>query len=66
MHVMPAVSRFLQRYPKTRIDLLLLDRVVDLLEEGIDVAVRIAHLADSSLIARPLGVCGRSSAPAPS
>jgi DNA-binding transcriptional LysR family regulator len=55
MHVAPAVSRFLQRHPKTRVDLLLLDRVVDLLEEGVDIAVRIAHLADSSLIAKPMG-----------
>ncbi|VAW77262.1 Transcriptional regulator, LysR family [hydrothermal vent metagenome] len=56
MHVAPAVADFLKQYPKTRVKLLLLDRVVDLLEEGIDVAVRIAHLADSSLIARPMGV----------
>jgi DNA-binding transcriptional LysR family regulator len=55
MHVAPAVTSFLQRYPKTRVNLLLLDRVVDLLEEGIDIAVRIAHLADSSLIAKPIG-----------
>lgn len=55
MHVAPAVTRFLARYPKTRVNLLLLDRVVNLLEEGIDVAVRIAHLCDSSLIAKPVG-----------
>ena len=55
MHVAPAVARFLERYPKTQVNLLLLDRVVDLLEEGVDIAVRIAHLADSSLIAKPVG-----------
>ncbi|MBI1194918.1 MAG: LysR family transcriptional regulator [Gammaproteobacteria bacterium] len=55
MHIEPAVARFLERYPKTRVNLLLLDRVVDLLEEGVDIAVRIAHLADSSLIAKPVG-----------
>ena len=55
MHVAPAVASFLERYPRTRVELLLLDRVVDLLEEGVDVAVRIAHLADSSLIARTVG-----------
>lgn len=55
MHVAPAVAGFLERYPRTQVNMLLLDRVVDLLEEGIDIAVRIAHLVDSSLIARPLG-----------
>ncbi|MEA3411411.1 MAG: LysR family transcriptional regulator [Pseudomonadota bacterium] len=55
MHVASSVARFLDRYPKTRVNLLLLDRVVDLLEEGVDIAVRIAHLADSSLIAKPIG-----------
>lgn len=55
MHVAPAVAGFLKRYPATRVNLLLFDRVVDLLEEGVDLAVRIAHLADSSLIARPVG-----------
>jgi DNA-binding transcriptional LysR family regulator len=55
MHVAPAVASFLERYPRTRVELLLLDRVVDLLEEGVDMAVRIAHLADSSLIARSAG-----------
>jgi DNA-binding transcriptional LysR family regulator len=55
MHVASAVSGFLNRYPKTQVNLLLLDRVVDLLEEGVDIAVRIAHLGDSSLIAKPIG-----------
>lgn len=55
MTVTPAVTRFLERYPKTQVNLLLFDRVVDLLEEGVDVAVRIAHLADSSLIAKSVG-----------
>ncbi|MEN8132341.1 MAG: LysR substrate-binding domain-containing protein [Pseudomonadota bacterium] len=55
MHVAPPVAGFLNRYPKTQVNLLLLDRVVDLLEEGVDIAVRIAHLGDSSLIAKPIG-----------
>jgi len=56
MHVARAIAGFLARYPATRVNLLLLDRVVDLLEEGVDVAVRIAHLEDSSLIAKPVGL----------
>ncbi len=55
MHVAPAINRFLQAHPRMQINLLLLDRVVNMLDEGIDVAVRIAALNDSSLIARQIG-----------
>jgi DNA-binding transcriptional LysR family regulator len=55
MHVAPAVVEFVRRYPKVEVDLLLLDRVVDLVDEGVDAAVRIAHLGDSSLIAIRVG-----------
>jgi DNA-binding transcriptional LysR family regulator len=59
MHVAPAAVEFVRRYPKVEVDLLLLDRVVDLIDEGVDVAVRIAHLADSSMIAMPVGAVRR-------
>jgi len=55
MHVAPAVTAFLRRHPLVQVNLLLLDRVVNLVEEGIDVGVRIAQLADSSLVALSLG-----------
>ena len=55
MHVAPSVTRYLRRYPRVQVHLLLLDRVVNLLDEGIDLAVRIAPLHDSSLIAKPVG-----------
>lgn len=55
MHVAPAVAAFLKRYRQVQVRLLLLDRVIDFLEEGVDVAVRIAPLSDSSLIAKPVG-----------
>ena len=55
MHVGPSLAGFLRRYPQVKAELLLLDRVVDLVEEGIDVGIRIAHLDDASMIARPVG-----------
>ncbi len=55
MYVAPAVTRFAQRYPKVRCRLEFTDRVVDLLEENIDVGVRIGPLADSTLVAQQVG-----------
>lgn len=55
MHVVPGVSSFLLRYRLARVELLLLDRLVNLVDEGVDLAVRIAHLGDSSMIARQVG-----------
>ncbi len=55
MHVAPAVSEFLRSFEEVQVELLLLDRVVNLVEEGIDVAVRIAHLSDSTMVAVPIG-----------
>ena len=54
MYVAPAVTRFVQRYPSMQVSVLLLDRVVNLVEEGIDLSVRIGVLEGSSLVARPL------------
>ena len=55
MHVAPAVTRFVQQYPQMRCSVVLLDRIVNLLEEGIDVGIRIGQLEDSSLVAQPVG-----------
>lgn len=55
LHVSPLMSVYLQRYPDVGAELRLSDRVVNLVEEGIDVAVRIGPLADSALVARAVG-----------
>jgi DNA-binding transcriptional LysR family regulator len=54
-YVAPIVSEFLRRYPKVSAEVLLVDRVVNLIEEGLDVAIRIGYLSDSSLVATPVG-----------
>lgn len=54
MYIAPLLVEFLAAYPKVEIKLLLLDRLVDLIEEGIDVAVRIAPVRDSHLVAKPI------------
>ncbi|HVE53516.1 MAG TPA: LysR family transcriptional regulator, partial [Ramlibacter sp.] len=59
MHVAPVVTRFVQRHPGLRCTTLLLDRVVNLLEEGLDLGIRIGRLEDSSLVAQNLGHTGR-------
>lgn len=53
-HLGPAVSDFLSEYRELSISLTLNDRFTDLIEEGFDIAIRIAQSADSSLIARRL------------
>jgi DNA-binding transcriptional LysR family regulator len=55
MHVVPLLTEYRRRFPEVAVRLLLLDRNVNLLEEGIDVAIRIGHLADSSMVAARLG-----------
>jgi DNA-binding transcriptional LysR family regulator len=54
LHLAPALADFLQRYPELRVDIALTDRIVDLIDEGYDLAVRIGPMPDSSLIARRL------------
>jgi len=53
-HISPVLPLLLGRCPELTVDLALNDRFVDLVEEGFDVGVRIAHLKDSSLVARRL------------
>ena len=54
LHLAPLWPRFLAAYPDLELDVSLTDRVVDLLEEGFDLGVRISRLQDSSLVAKKL------------
>lgn len=63
LHIVPVVAEFLAQYPEIRIKLLLTDRVIHLMEEQVDVALRIGELPDSTLMASRVGtvrsvVCG--------
>jgi DNA-binding transcriptional LysR family regulator len=55
IHVMPGIIDYLGRYPDTEVSCVFLDRVVNLLEEGIDVGIRIGELPDSSMQALCVG-----------
>ena len=54
-YLLPHLKEFFQTYPDINIDLLFNDDYVDLVKEGIDLAIRIGPLADSTLIARKIG-----------
>jgi DNA-binding transcriptional LysR family regulator len=55
MFVMPVIVEYLNRYPDTALSAVLLDRVVNLLEEGLDVGIRIGELPDSTMQATAVG-----------
>ncbi|HMB59602.1 MAG TPA: LysR family transcriptional regulator, partial [Xanthomonadales bacterium] len=59
LHVLPLINEFLKGYPEVNVRLSLRDQIINLLDEHVDLAVRIGHLPDSALIARRLGVIRR-------
>jgi DNA-binding transcriptional LysR family regulator len=65
MYVTPVVTEYLTRYPEVSASCLFLDRVVNLLDEGVDVAVRIGELPDSSMQAIRVGKVRRVICAAP-
>lgn len=56
-YLTPLLMRFLKRYPGTAVDMLMVDRTVNLIEERVDLAIRITNGLDPNLIARKLAVC---------
>lgn len=65
-YIAPLVNAFALRYPDVNINAVYADRTARLLEEGVDIAIRIGHLGDSSTFAVPLGFVRRRTYAAPS
>jgi LysR family transcriptional regulator for bpeEF and oprC len=55
MYLLPRLPEFFTRYPEVSIDFDVSERFINLIEDGIDVALRIGHLSDSTLVARRIG-----------
>lgn len=56
-HLAPVIGSYMQKHPEVQVELTLTDRLVNLIEERVDVAIRIGNLRDSNLIARKLATC---------
>ncbi len=54
LYMVPCLKGFFQQYPEIKVDLMLNDRSIDLIQEGVDVGIRMGNLSDSNLIARQL------------
>ncbi|MFC5474588.1 LysR family transcriptional regulator [Paraherbaspirillum soli] len=65
-YLAPVLTRFLKQYPGTAVSMLLVDRAVNLIEERVDLAIRITNALDPNLIARKLAVCRSVVCAAPS
>jgi DNA-binding transcriptional LysR family regulator len=59
LHILPRLPHFLERHPGLSVDLVLSDGFTDLVEEGIDLAVRVGELTDPALVARRIGLARR-------
>lgn len=60
LYILPLLPRFLDDHPDLEIDVILDDRVIDLVAEGVDVSLRMGNLPDSAAVARKLATGGRS------
>ena len=65
LHVLPVVTAFLKAFPEISVEIMLTDRVTHLLDDQVDVALRIGNLPNSSLIATRLGAVRRVTCASP-
>ena len=65
-HIVPRLIRFLTCYPEVAIDLAMSDGFADLVEQGIDLAIRVGEITDQSLVARKIGMVRRLTVASPS
>jgi DNA-binding transcriptional LysR family regulator len=59
LHLVPRLPRFMQRYPEINIDLSMNDGFTDLIEENLDLAIRVGVVTDQNLVAKPIGITHR-------
>jgi DNA-binding transcriptional LysR family regulator len=59
MHVAPYLGKFLKQYPDLSVEIIATDTILDIVREGIDVAIRLSELDDSSMVAKKLAPCRR-------
>jgi DNA-binding transcriptional LysR family regulator len=64
-HIVPRLAGFLSRYPDLSIDVTMSDSFVDLVEQGIDLALRVGEITDQSLVARKIGMVRRVTVASP-
>jgi len=60
LHVIPKLGPFLEVHPQLDVEIILDDRMIDLVAEGVDISLRLGTLSDSSVVARKLATGGRS------
>ena len=65
LHIVPRLAGFLGRYPDVSVDLTMSDGFVDLVEQGIDLAIRVGEITDESLVARRIGIVRRLTVASP-
>jgi DNA-binding transcriptional LysR family regulator len=65
LHIVPRLPRFLERYPDIAIELAMNDEFSDLVEQGIDLAIRVGEVSDPSLVTRRIGMVRRVTVASP-
>lgn len=65
IHVVPRLPAFMARYPDVAIDIVMSDTFTDLVEQGIDLAIRVGEITDPSLVAKRIGIVQRVTVASP-